>query len=246
MRKTAIIFALGLLLLAIPLSQVVQSQSLGQITSPRDSAQVRGMVPIEGSATHQQFLKYEIHYGPEPNPAGQWTPIAGSPFSVPVVQGRLGLWDTTIIPDGIYSLRLRVVRVDGNYDEYVVHGIQVLNSQPTNTPTPELSPTPEAPTETPAPTATIVIGVPTIASPTPRPTSTALPTALPSETPEPFQLAVGPARIQSASDAACWGAGVTVAVFAGIGLFFALKGVLASLARWLAARGKEGLGMYED
>jgi len=242
MRKTAIILALGLLLLAVPLGQVVQSQTLGQITSPRDRAQVRGLVPIEGSATHTQFQKYEIHYGPEPNPANQWTPIAGSPFSVPVVQGRLGLWDTTIIPDGVYTLRLRIVRLDGNYDEYMVHGIQVLNTQPTQTPTPEASPTPEAPTNTPEPTATVVIGVPTVASPTPRPSSTPLPTAMPSDTPEP------PVDLpfQSVNDAACWGAGATVAVFVGIGLFFALKGSLASLARWMARRGKEGLGMYED
>ncbi|MGD8472805.1 MAG: hypothetical protein PVH59_01700, partial [Anaerolineae bacterium] len=185
MRKIAIMLALGLLLLAGPLGQVVQSQTLGQITSPRDRAQVRGLVPIEGSATHPQFQKYEIHYGPEPNPANQWTPVAGSPFGVPVVQGRLGLWDTTIIPDGIYTLRLRVVRLDGNYDEYMVHGIQVLNSQPTETPTPEASPTPEAPTNTPEPTVTVVIGVPTVASPTARPSSTPMPTALPSETPEP-------------------------------------------------------------
>ena len=242
MRKTAIILALGLLLLTVPLGQVVQSQTLGQITSPRDRAQVRGLVPIEGSATHPQFQKYEIHYGPEPNPANQWTPIAGSPFGVPVVQGRLGLWDTTIIPDGIYTLRLRVVRLDGNYDEYMVHGIQVLNTQPTDTPTPEVSPTPEAPTNTPEPTVTVVIGVPTVASPTARPSSTLPPTALPSDTPEP------PVDLpfQNVSDAACWGAGATVALFVGIGLFFALKGSLASLARWIARRGKEGLGMYED
>ncbi len=246
MRRFAIMLALGLLLLAVPLSQVVQAQVFGQITSPRDRAAVRGLVPIEGSATHTEFQKYEIHYGPEPNPGSQWTPIAGSPFSVPVVQGRLGLWDTTIIPDGIYSLRLRLVRLDGNYDEYFVRGIQVLNTQPTPTPTRQATPTPAAPTETPAPTATVVIGVPTVASPTPRPTSTALPTALPSEMPEPFELVVGPARIQNFSDAACWGAGATVAAFVGIGLFFALKGALASLARWIAQRGKEGLGLYED
>ena len=242
MRKTAVILALGVLLLAIPLGQVVQSQSLGQITSPRDRAEVRGLVPIEGSATHPQFQKYEIHYGPEPNPGGQWTPIQGSPFSVPVVQGRLGLWDTTIIPDGVYSLRLRLVRLDGNYDEYMVRGIQVLNAQPTDTPTPAATPTPEAPTETPAPTTTVVIGVPTVASPTPKPTSTPLPTPLPSDTPEP---AVD-LPFQNVSDAACWGAGATVAVFVGIGLFFLLKGALASLGRWIAQRGKEGLGMYED
>ena len=229
MRKTAIILALGLLLLAAPLGQVVQSQSLGQITSPRDRAAVRGLVPVEGNATHPQFQKYEIHFGPEPNPGNQWTPIAGSPFTVPVVQGRLGLWDTTIIPDG-------------NYDEYVVRGIQVLNTQPTETPTPAATPTPAEPTDTPAPTVTVVIGVPTVASPTPRPTSTDVPTALPADTPVP---AVD-LPFQNVNDAACWGAGATVAVFVGIGLFFVLKGALASLARWIAQRGKEGLGMYED
>jgi hypothetical protein len=51
---------------------------------------------------------------------------------------------------------------------------------------------------------------------------------------------------QNVSDAACWGTGATVAIFLGLGLFFVFKGALASLARWLAQRGKEGLGMYED
>ncbi|MGD2041448.1 MAG: hypothetical protein PVH11_11520 [Anaerolineae bacterium] len=218
-----------------------QAQTSGQITSPRDRASVQGMVPIEGRATHSQFQKYEIHYGPEPNPGDQWTPIAGSPFGVPVVQGRLGLWDTTIIPDGVYSLRLRVVRVDGNYDEYFVRSIQVNNTRPTDTPTPAATPTPAPPTDTPTPTPTIVIGVPTVASPTPRPTSTPLPTAPATATPERADL-----PFQSIGDATCWGAGATVAVFVGIGVFFVLKGVLASFFRWLTRRGREGLGMYED
>ena len=241
MRRTAIIVVLIWCLMATVAVQVAFAQALGQITSPRDRAAVRGLVPVEGSATHPQFQKYEIHYGPEPNPGDQWTPIGGSPFTVPVVQGRLGLWDTTIIPDGLYSLRLRIVRLDGNYDDYFVRGIQVSNSRPTDTPTPQPTPTPSAPTDTPEPTPTIVIGVPTIASPTPRPTSTPLPTAPPTDTPEPVDL-----PFQSISDATCWGAGITLALFVGIGLFFALKGLLASLARWLARRGREGLGVYED
>lgn len=241
MRKAAIILVLGLLLLGVQVIPISRAQPLGQITSPRDRASVRGLVPVEGSATHGQFQKYEIHYAPEPNPGDQWTPIGGSPFSVPVVQGRLGLWDTTIIPDGIYSLRLRVVRMDGNYDEYFVRGIQVLNTRPTETSTPQPTPTPAAPTDTPAPTPTIVIGVPTVPSPTPKPTDTPLPTASPSATPEPVDL-----PFQGVSDAACWGAGATLAVFVGIGLLFALKGGVASVARWLAQRTKEGLGMYEE
>ncbi len=241
MRRAAVVLLLGWLFLASPVVPTVQAQAFGQITSPRDRAAVRGLVPIEGSATHPQFQKYEIHYGPEPNPGDQWTPIAGSPFTVPVVQGRLGLWDTTIIPDGLYSLRLRVVRADGNYDEYFVRGVQVSNTRPTETAMPTATATPAAPTHTPAPTPTIVIAVPTVASPTPKPTATPLPTALPTDTPEPLDL-----PFQSVSDAACWGTAATVAVFVGIGLFFALKSALASVARWLARRGKESMGLYED
>jgi hypothetical protein len=234
------LLVIGVLWAGISLGEAL-AQATGQITSPRDRASVRGLVPIEGSATHPQFQKYEIHYGPEPNPGDQWTPIQGSPFTVPVVQGRLGLWDTTIIPDGVYSLRLRVVRLDGNYDEYFVRGIQVSNTQPTDTPTPQATPTTAGPTETPAPTATIVIAVPTAASPTPRPTTTPLPTAPPTDTPEPLDL-----PFQNVSDAACWGVGATVAVFGAIGLFFALKGGLASFVGWLARRGRESMGGYED
>jgi hypothetical protein len=241
MRRAAIVVILGLVWAVVPAWQAPLAQMLGQITSPRDRASVRGLVPVEGSATHPQFQKYEIHYGPEPNPGDQWIPLGGSPFTVPVVQGRLGLWDTTIIPDGIYSLRLRVVRLDGNYDEYYVRGIQVANARPTETPTPRPSPTVSGPTDTPAPTPTVVIAVPTVASPTPRPTDTPLPTALPKDTPEPVDL-----PFQGISDAACWGAGATLLVFVGIGLVFALKAGLASLLRWLARRGREGLGVYED
>ena len=178
MKRGAMIACLAGILLAIPLVQAALAQPQGQITSPRDRASVRGLVPVEGSATHPQFQKYEVHFGPEPNPNEQWIPIGGSPFAVQVVQGRLGLWDTTVIADGIYSLRLRVVRLDGNYDEYYVRGIQVVNTRPTDTPTPAETPTPAPPTLTPSPTPTIVIEVPTVASPTPKPTSTPLPTAL--------------------------------------------------------------------
>jgi hypothetical protein len=242
MRKSAFILVLGLLLIAIPLVQTTQAQPTGQITSPRDNAAVRGLVPIEGSASHPQFQKYEVHYGPQPNPGDQWTPLGGSPFSVPVVQGRLGLWDTTIISDGLYSLRLRVVRLDGNYDEYFVRGIAVSNAQPTETPTPEATPTPSEPTNTPAPTPTVVIGVPTVASPTPRPTNTPLPTLTPAATSEP------PINLpfQNISDAACWGTGITLALFVGLGLFFAFKGGLASAVKWLAKRGQESLGLHDD
>ncbi len=248
MHRLVTVTLLVLLIVVAPLVRIVAAplpmppaQALGQISSPRDRATVRGLVPLEGSATHPQFQKYELHYGPEPNPNDQWTPVGGSPFSVPVVQGRLALWDTTIIPDGLYSLRLRLVRADGNYDEYFVRGIQLANSRPTETPTPETSPTLAAPTETPSPTLTIVIGVPILSSPTPRPSTTPLPTAPPLPTPERVDL-----PFQNVGDAGCWGAGATIAIFAGIGLFFAFKAGLVSFVRWFYRRSREALGVYED
>jgi hypothetical protein len=235
--------ALSLAGWVVPASPV-QAQGTAQISSPRDRSEVRGLVPIEGSATHPNFQKYEVHYGPEPNPGDQWTPIGGSPFSVPVVQGRLGLWDTTVIPDGLYSLRLRVVRADGNYDEYFVRGVRVVNSRPVDTPTPAGptdTPLPAGPTAIPTPTPTIVIGVPTVLSPTPRATATRAPTATPEPTRVPMDL-----PFQNVSGAACWGVGVTTALFVGVGLLFALKSSIAALARWLARRGRESLGMFEE
>jgi hypothetical protein len=161
------------------------------------------------------------------------------------VQGRLALWDTTVIPDGQYSLRLRLVRLDGNYDEYFVRGIQVVNARPVATPTQEATPTPSGPTEIPTATPTIVIAVPTVLSPTPRPTDTPLPTGEPTATPKPMQF-FGIVPFQNVSDAACWGVAGTAAVFIGIGLLFAARNGVVAFFRWLARRGRESLGMYEE
>jgi hypothetical protein len=68
-----------------------------------------------------------------------------------------------------------------------------------------------------------------------------LPTAPPAASLEPLDL-----PFQNVGSAACWGAGGTLAVFVGIGLFFALKTGLVSLVRELVMRGREGMGMYED
>ena len=71
MKRASIIACMALILAILPLPHVVampllapKAQDLGQITSPRDRSSVRGLVPIDGSATHGQFQKYEIHYIP--------------------------------------------------------------------------------------------------------------------------------------------------------------------------------------
>ncbi len=99
----------------------------------------------------------------------------GSPNEV--IDGLLGSWDTTRIPDGSYFLRLTVVKPDGNYERTPLRQVVVVNAEPTVTPTP---------TETPTPTPTVVLFTPTVVvvQPTavrftPTPTMVATRTSLP-------------------------------------------------------------------
>lgn len=153
-------------------------QALSRIASPGENSVVRGIVPIVGSAVDVQFWKYEVHYAPYPNPLQQWTAIGGV-HEAPVTDGLLETWDTTVVPDGSYSIRVRVVDKTGNYREIFANGVLVANTAPTATRVPTSTP---APTETYTPAATPTFSVPTAPlaqpSPTPtlaRPTRSALP-----------------------------------------------------------------------
>ncbi|MBC8249885.1 MAG: hypothetical protein H8E90_09425 [Anaerolineales bacterium] len=194
------------------------------ITSPSDRDVVRGRVVIKGTATNSNFWKYEIHYAPEPNPTDQWR-LVGDVQYVQVTDGRLETWDTSLVSDGTYSLRLRVVRGDGNYDEYYVRQISVVNAQPTETPT--ATPTPAA-TRTPLPpTPTVIIEQPPTG--TPRPTSTPGPAGV---TPEPQTETGLNITAQGLGKAFLYGAGATIGLF----LLMAIITTLRRLISWLIAQ----------
>jgi len=166
---------------ALAASPALQASS--RIASPEGNQIVRGVVPIVGSALDPQLWKYEVHYAPEPNPREQWVGIGGV-HETAVQDGLLETWDTTIIPDGPYTLRLRVVHKTGNCREVSLRPAPVANAAPTDTPEPRITNTPR-PTLTPTPAATPTFMIPTspLAQPsaTPtlaRPTQSALPEAL--------------------------------------------------------------------
>jgi hypothetical protein len=196
---------------------------LAVITSPQNNAIVRGQVPIMGSATHPNFQFYKLEYALEP--ADENFVIIGAIHENQIVDGQLEVWDTTRVPDGSYTLRLRVVRLDGNYTDYSVVQVVVANAQPTETPTPAESPTPTiSPTPLP-PTATIVIDQPGLPSgaATPVPTRvTALPT--PSEEKISFNLDVIPLQT-----ACLYGAGISLGIFLLFGLLAALRNLVYAL-----------------
>lgn len=72
---------------------------------------VTGEVALTGSANiaNQQIFFVEVApYDPDNPVSDQWTP-AVLPQFVPVVNGAIGTWDTTVFPDGIYQVRLHAV-----------------------------------------------------------------------------------------------------------------------------------------
>lgn len=105
-----------------------------RIAYPVDGSQVAGYVTITGSASHPRFLQYALEWGPEPNPSNLWYPIT-APRSTIVLNGILGAWNTTSVPDGNYRLRLHVWLSDGTDTAFVTGGIRVSNVQPTVAPT---------------------------------------------------------------------------------------------------------------
>jgi hypothetical protein len=166
-------------MLSRPQSLLAQSNG---ITAPAPGDTLSGVVIVEGTATHPQFLRFELAFLRQNASDANWIVFAEGSQSV--VEGTLAIWDTTVgrdanapvFPDGVYQLRLRVVRQDYNYDEYFVSGLTISNSGPTPTPTPdENAPTREA---TLAPLTTIETPIPAILpslTPFPTPTRPATP-----------------------------------------------------------------------
>ncbi len=103
------------------------------IQSPLPGNLVAGSVPIIGSALHPGFLQYQLDFAPSPNTQGVWTPIAIA--QTPVVNGVLGIWNTSLIGDGLYQIRLTVVLQDGTLLSTVVGDVRVQNRIATPVPT---------------------------------------------------------------------------------------------------------------
>lgn len=143
-------FVLAVCILA--LGRPLYAQEPG-ISSPGTGSTVGGDVPVLGTAVIDPFQKYELHYKQEPSGDDAYIYFDGG--TSPVINGQLAVWRASGLPPGTYSLRLRVVKLDGNYAEYFAPNISV-NQGPTPTPTSD------EPTETPIPTATF--------TPAPQPT----------------------------------------------------------------------------
>jgi hypothetical protein len=113
----------------------VRAQSAG-ITSPAPGSSVSGAVPIMGTAMIDPFQRYELYYKQEPSGDDSYIYFDGNTRQVQ--NGQIGLWQTSDLAPGTYTLRMRVVKTDGNYSEHFAPNLSV-NQQP-SAPAPEAEP----------------------------------------------------------------------------------------------------------
>jgi hypothetical protein len=184
---------LALLLAGLLLALPGRGQAQSGISSPAAGSTISGDVPVMGTAVIDPFQKYELHYKLEPSGDDGYVYFDGN--TSPVTNGQLGIWRAAGLPGGVYTLRLRVVKADGNYAEFYAPNLSV-NQGPPPTPTsetPTVTPTSATPTATftPYPTSTPVVGSvqqPALeAPPTPTPATVEQP-ALPA----PAEVAAAP------------------------------------------------------
>ena len=163
MKRVLVLLPFLLLLLAAQESPPVA------ISSPKPGEVLRGQVNITGTTNDPNFLSAQLDFSYAATPVETWFPI--QTLSQPVFDSPLYTWDTTVITDGDYILRLRVFLGDGSVQEVTVPITLQNDIQPTPT---------HAPTSTPE-ELTILVPTPFLlaASPTPtdlpRPTPTPLP-----------------------------------------------------------------------
>ena len=199
----------GLLAFAwfIPTGASAQAETNIRITAPASGDVLQGLINITGTSAVDGFFASELSFAYASDPTSTWFLIYST--DQPVTEGLLAAWDTNLVTDGDYTLRLRVTLQDGTILETLVTGLRVRNRTPTETAT-------LAPTFTPGPADT---PVPSPLPPTPMPAPTA--THYPTPTPlPPNPAAVTPTEIYS-----FLGRGVLVALFSFllVGLFLRLR-----------------------
>lgn len=148
-----------------------QGASPVAITSPVEGDIVSGEVTITGTTDILGFASSQLDFAYVSDSTDTW--FALQVISQPEVDSPLAVWDTSLITDGDYNLRLRVVLGDGTVEEMIIQ-IKVQNDSPIQTPTPIITPTPnQLDVQMPTPFLVAASPTPTL---TPRPTPTPLPT----------------------------------------------------------------------
>jgi hypothetical protein len=149
------------------------------ILSPNAGQALRGSIPIIVDTVIDGFLSAELSFAYQADQPVTWFLI--SQGEQPLHDALMTEWDTTLLTDGIYDIRLLVTLKNSRQLTSVVGGVRVRNYSPIETDTPTPSPTP-------APLATVAHLATSIPTATPIPSRTPVP-ATPTPLPDnPLQL----------------------------------------------------------
>ncbi len=110
--KFIVLALAAIMLLSLPLAAGAAETS--GITTPANNATVSGVVDVKGYANDPAFSKWQLDVLPGGSADGAiFLALGAKPgeFSYNL--------DTTALPNGEHALRLRVVRNDSNYSEYI-------------------------------------------------------------------------------------------------------------------------------
>ena len=142
----------------------VAAAPVNGFTNVKDGAKVSGTVVVEGYADSPNFDKWQLDVLPGANSEAAIFAALGE------TAGKFSYsLDTTAFPDGDHALRLRVVRSDGNYDEYTTK-VTVANAA-------------AVPAAKPAAAAVVTATTTTTATVAPAPVATPAPAAKPAGEP---------------------------------------------------------------
>jgi len=104
------------------------------VTLPRIVSELRGTVRVQGTVNLPEMRSYFLEWRPLNDDATSttddsvsWVP-ATLPATKPVQAGTIGNWDTTLVSDGLYELRLTVTRDNEAPVYYVVTPLRISNT----------------------------------------------------------------------------------------------------------------------
>jgi uncharacterized protein YraI len=132
LRRLAVLLFI-VLVAAVPAFAQQPSDPNAQIVWPPSTYVLSGSFTIYGTANAPGMIGYYFEFRPlvdSVTPAGDevgWNP-ASLPTRNPVVNGVLGAWDTTQIPDGLYELRLTIFTSSGQPIYTRVSPLRVMNT----------------------------------------------------------------------------------------------------------------------
>jgi membrane peptidoglycan carboxypeptidase len=97
------------------------------IIYPRQFEYIKGSIVISGNARLDGFHLYRLEYGQGLNPQS-WNQLGGDHFNA-VDKGPMEFWDTSGLPEGLYTLQLTVLRGDSSFERYTTQ-VTLDNTSP--------------------------------------------------------------------------------------------------------------------